>query len=99
MKSGRAAFQQLHEHEYDLPQYLAEQGLQGVRNQCALCPIARYLLRNTDAVDVEVSHTYTTLIYAGEKREELDNPDFVADFIEDFDAQRFPQLELSSCKR
>ena len=94
MKTGQEALDALKVHEFDLPRYFMEQGLSGRKDDCKLCPIARYLSRETDAVEVDVSAWTSFLVSADGREEWITHPDFIGDFIEQFDAGEFPNLVL-----
>ncbi|MCO8272828.1 hypothetical protein M1L60_19720 [Actinoplanes sp. TRM 88003] len=76
-------------------QRLAESGATGRRDDAGSCPVAHYLLDRTDATDVAVSRTEIWVQYPGGECY-VHPPAAVADFVESFDAGRFPALAASS---
>lgn len=88
-------------HEFDLPRFLAEQGVKGSRENYYKCPVAVYLLRETGASAVEVFCTFSTVTYEDEDGCELyfteqENPPAVREFVASFDEGCYPELDSNA---
>ncbi len=80
----------------DVAGFLKEQGIKGTRGHCYSCPVAEYALRETGALRVDVSSSYTTAVYWRDGvtwEESADHEDNVSEFIEHFDDGGHPELD------
>jgi hypothetical protein len=82
----------------DVAQRLDEAGCRGVPGRCALCPVARWVMKQMGllAEEVWVSEGGAEAARrADEKRATAPMPPVLAEFITAFDRQQFPQLAIA----
>jgi hypothetical protein len=77
-----------------IPDFLHEQGVVGVREDCNACPVAVFLLQRTGAARIDVNGFAVTAYYEDGGTDDEMNHRYVTDFIQDFDTEHYPELDM-----
>ena len=81
----------------NVPHELAKRGIQGKKNSCYSCPIANYIYSSTSRDEVKavlVGLTRTMTVDPAGKWTYFDSPIRIQNFIRDFDAGAYPDLDI-----